>query len=48
MAAYWMGRYHRFIGAPTTQDPALLQTGHIQNHELGAKPYVGSPRPAVR
>lgn len=47
LLAYWMGRYHGFIGAPTTQDPALLQTGPTQNHELGAKPYVGPPRPPV-
>jgi len=47
LLAYWMGRYHGFIGAPTTQDPALLQVDHTQNRELGAKPYVGPTRPQV-
>ena len=45
LAAYWMGRYHGFIAAPTTQDPALIRVEHSLNRELGAKPYSGPARP---
>lgn len=45
LLAYWMGRYHGFIAAPTVTDPALLTVSHTLNRELGARPYVGPPRP---
>jgi len=44
LLAYWMGRYHGFIAAPTVTDPALLTVEHSRDHELGAKPYSGPPR----
>lgn len=47
LLAYWMGRYHGFLGAPTTSDPVLLSVEHSQNRELGAKPYDGPARPDV-
>jgi hypothetical protein len=47
LLAYWMGRYHGFIGAPTVTDPGLLTVEHTENRELGALPYEGPPRPAV-
>ncbi len=46
LVAYWLGRYHGFIEAPTATDLGVL---HSQNPPLvpnGAKPYVGPPRPA--
>ncbi|MBN8245811.1 MAG: hypothetical protein J0L84_00045 [Verrucomicrobia bacterium] len=45
LLAYWMGRYHGFIAAPTVTDPALLTVEHSQNFELGARPYAGPPHP---
>jgi len=47
LLAYWMGRYHGFIGAPEVTDPALLTVAHSLNRELGAKPYDGPARPNV-
>lgn len=47
LLAYWMGRYHGLIAAPTATDPALLTVEHSLNPELGAKPYAGPPRPPV-
>ncbi len=47
LLAYWMGRYHGFIGAPETTDPGLLTVRHSLNRELGAKPYDGPARPEV-
>jgi len=46
LLAYWMGRHHGFIAAPTATDPALLTVEHSQNFELGAKPYSGPGRPS--
>jgi len=45
LLAYWMGRYHGFITAPETTDPALLKVDRTRNKHFGAKPYVGPPRP---
>ncbi len=45
LLAYWMGRYHGLIAAPTTTDPAALTVQHSLHPELGAKPYSGPPRP---
>jgi hypothetical protein len=45
LLAYWMGRYHGFIAAPTVTDPQLLTVEHTYDRELGAKPYNGPPRP---
>lgn len=45
LLAYWMGRHHGFIAAPTVTEPALLTVEHSLNRELGAKPYGGPPRP---
>jgi hypothetical protein len=42
---YWMGRYHGFIEAPTTSDPALLSIPPSSGQHLGARPYDGPPRP---
>jgi len=47
LLAYWMGRHHGFIAAPTVTDPALLTVEHTHRRELGARPYDGPPRPAV-
>lgn len=46
LLAYWMGRYHGFIAAPTVTDPALLTVEHTHDWELGARPYSGPARPA--
>lgn len=45
LLAYWMGRHHGFISAPTVTDPALLTVEHTYLRELGARPYDGPPRP---
>ncbi|MBL9139112.1 MAG: hypothetical protein JNK85_24810 [Verrucomicrobiales bacterium] len=45
LLAYWMGRYHGFISAPTAKDPRFLVVDHSLDHELGARPYSGPPRP---
>ena len=45
LLAYWMGRYHGFIAAPTVSDPALLTVDSTHDRELGARPYDGPPRP---
>ena len=45
LLAYWLGRYHGFIAAPTVTDPALLTVERTSQRELGAKPYVGPGRP---
>lgn len=44
LLAYWMGRYHGFIAAPTVTDPSLLTVEHSRDRELGAKPYSGPSR----
>jgi hypothetical protein len=45
LLAYWMGRHHGFIAAPTTTESALLTVEHTAHRELGALPYDGPPRP---
>jgi len=47
LLAYWMGRYHGYLGAPTVSDPELLSVEHSLNRELGAKAYDGPARPEV-
>ncbi len=47
LAAYWLARYHGFIDAPTATDPKLLTVATQDSPAVGAKPYVGPPRPAV-
>jgi hypothetical protein len=42
---YWMGRYHGFIEAPTTDDPALLTVESRPGVQRGAAPYDGPGRP---
>ncbi len=42
---YWMGRYHGFLEAPTTTDPAELSVGPARGQHHGARPYDGPPRP---
>jgi hypothetical protein len=44
LLAYWMGRYHGFIGAPGVTEPGLLSVEHAMDANLGAKPYAGPPR----
>ncbi len=45
LLAYWMGRYHGFIGPPQTTNPEALTPEQIRNPSLGAKPYTGQPGP---
>ncbi len=47
LLAYWMGRYHGFISAPTATDPALLEVQPGDVPTGGARPYSGPPRPAL-
>jgi hypothetical protein len=47
LVAYWMARYHGFLAAPTDNDPSLISVPAASTLKAGAKPYVGSPRPAV-
>jgi hypothetical protein len=44
LLAYWMGRYHGFIEAPS--DPTLLTLARDGRGTPGAKAYAGPPRPA--
>jgi len=45
LLAYWMGRYHGFIEAPTITDASLLTVERNRHQSLGAKAYAGPPRP---
>ena len=45
--AYWMGRYYGFITAPQTDD-IRLTTVPQRTVNVGAAPYQGPPRPALR
>ncbi len=45
LLAYWMGRYHGFIAAPTATDAAVLTIDPNRIPKRGAKPYDGPPRP---
>ncbi len=47
LLAYWMGRYHGLIAAPTVTDPALLRVSDDEVPKGGARPYAGPPRPVV-
>lgn len=47
LLAYWMGRYHGDIAAPTVTSPDLLTVPHSLDCELGARQYNGPPRPAL-
>ena len=44
---YWMGRYHRFIKAPTTKETELLNVTPNSGKKLGAEPYDGPDRPEL-
>ncbi len=44
---YWMGRYHGFIQAPTTDDKDLLSVKPRKGQKFGAAPYKGEPRPKI-
>ena len=46
LLAYWMGRSHGFIEAPTTTEPLLLGVDRQRREEHGAKPYTGPERPS--
>lgn len=45
LLAYWMGRYHGFIGADEAAEPARPSGARSPGRGLGAKPYAGPPRP---
>ena len=45
LLAYWMGRYHGFIGPPQVIEPALITVERNRGGALGAKPYEGPARP---
>ena len=47
LLAYWMGRYHGLIEAPTATDPAVLTVASRPGSGPGAKPYDGPARPPV-
>ncbi len=45
---YWMGRYHGFIEAPTTNDPDLTTVNPRIGQKFGAEPYSGPARPEIK
>ena len=45
LLAYWMGRFHGFIGAPETTDPNALTVEQNRNRSPGAKLYTGPQWP---
>ena len=45
LLAYWMGRYHGFIQAPTVTDSKLLGVERNGGEVPGARPYAGPSRP---
>lgn len=47
LLAYWMGRHHGFIEAPTVTDDKLLTVRPDEVPKGGAKPYDGPARPVV-
>ena len=47
LLAYWLGRYHGLISAPTTQEPALIQVSESEVPSGGATAYAGPARPAL-
>ncbi|MCP5064854.1 MAG: hypothetical protein GY936_20735 [Ignavibacteriae bacterium] len=44
---YWMGRYHGFIEAPSTNDSKLISVQPRKGKTFGAKPYDGPDRPTI-
>ena len=44
---YWMARFHGFIQAPETNDPALIGVPRSANEYLGATPYNGPAMPKM-
>ena len=44
---YWMGRYHGFIKAPTTEDEELHTVKPRSGQKFGSEPYKGEPRPEI-
>ncbi len=44
---YWKGRYHGFIEAPETTEPALISVERNREKQLGAAPFAGPERPEV-
>ncbi|MBI4559423.1 MAG: hypothetical protein HY706_17690 [Candidatus Hydrogenedentes bacterium] len=46
LEAYWMGRYHGFIQAPTVTDPALTTVEPSSSQKMGAIPFDGPARPS--
>ncbi len=44
---YWMARFHGFIQAPGTNDPALIGVSRSGKESQGAKPYDGPPMPKI-
>jgi hypothetical protein len=44
---YWKGRYHGFIEAPETTDPALISVEKNRGKQFGAAPFAGPERPEV-
>jgi hypothetical protein len=44
---YWMGRYHGFIEAPSTDDPELISVEWGKGGQTGAQPFNGPPRPEL-
>jgi hypothetical protein len=47
LLAYWMGRYHGFIQAPSATAESLLTVRPDEVPTGGARPYDGPPRPPV-
>ena len=47
LLAYWMGRYHGYITAPQTKEPALVGARPEEIPAGGARRYEGPPRPLV-
>lgn len=45
LLAYWMGRYHGYISASKTNDPAFLEVTKTPLRPRGAKPYLGPQWP---
>ena len=45
LLAYWMGRFHGYIGAPVVTDKELVDYPPMPPNPKGARPYAGPPRP---
>lgn len=44
---YWLGRYHKMIEAPATNDPELISVKRNKEWKNGAKPYEGPKAPKL-